>query len=81
MGISFAVILTPSLSRIIMDLDSFFDGDNGIEGVLELSTNISLISTFDFFETSSLIDCMRFLVIALPVIDTSNTDLNKFRFR
>jgi hypothetical protein len=33
----------------MIDLDSFFDGDSGIEGVLELSTKISLISIFDFF--------------------------------
>jgi len=31
----------------MIDLDSFFDGDSGMEGVLELSTKISLISIFD----------------------------------
>ena len=50
-----------------MDLDSFFEGDNGIEDVLELSTKISLMSTLELFESSSLISRIRFFVIVFLV--------------
>ena len=63
-----------------MDLDSFFEGDNGIEDVLELSTKISLTSTLELFESYSLISRIRFFVIVFLVRVSSKTDLNKFLF-
>ena len=63
-----------------MDLDSFFEGDSGIEDVLELSTKISLMSTLELFESSSLISRIRFFVIVFLVRVSSKTDLNKFLF-
>ena len=51
-GSSFADILPFSVEINVIDFDSFFDGANGIEGVTELSTNISFSSTCDFLEIS-----------------------------
>ena len=78
--ISFAFVLLLSSSRRMIDLDSFLDGDNGIDGVLELSTKISFILTLETFEISPLISSRRFFHIAPPVRANSNTDLNKLRF-
>ena len=49
-GISFAVDFPFSFVIRIIDVDSFFDGAKGIDGVTELSTKISFSSIFDFFE-------------------------------
>ena len=58
-GISFADDFPSSLEINTIDFDSFFDGANGIDGVTELSTNISFSSILDFLEISSLSSSVR----------------------
>ena len=58
-GISFADDFPSSLEINTIDFDSFFDGANGMDGVTELSTNISFSSILDFLEISSLSSSVR----------------------
>ena len=58
-GISFTDDFPSSLEINTIDFDSFFDGANGIDGVTELSTNISFSLILDFLEISSLSSSVR----------------------
>ena len=81
MGISWAVDFPFSFVIKMIYFDSFLDGANGIDGVTELSTKISLSSTLDFLD----IDVLNSLVLDFPklvllVKIRSNTHFNSFLF-
>ena len=80
-GISLAEDFPSSLEIKTIDFDSFFEGANGMEGVTELSTNISFSSILDFFEISSRSSSVLvFFKFVLLVRILSKTHLSNFLF-